>query len=241
MTFLVGVVGHRPHRLQDADLAGLASALREVLSLVRSRAAAVVDADGHGMPRPMDLAAISALAEGADLIFAEQALALGYRLLCPMPFARAEYERDFVGERAEAPDALVRFQALLRRAASSNRLTTVELPGDRRREAEAYAEAGHLIVAKSDLLVAVWDGAGIGLVGGTGDVLRMARERGLPVIWVRARAPHRWSALTDASPAIRDDGSGDGGAGVTADDRAGVEAAIDRAFAAARAQDPRAQ
>ena len=41
------------------------------------------------------LRALSPLAEGSDRMFAAEALSLGYSLCCPLPFAQAEYERDF--------------------------------------------------------------------------------------------------------------------------------------------------
>ncbi|MEO5877101.1 MAG: hypothetical protein ABIQ26_19070, partial [Streptosporangiaceae bacterium] len=50
---------------------------------------------------------------------------------------------------------------------------------------EAYLVAGHRVVKRSDLLLAVWDGRPAGGLGGTADIVAYARDRGteVGVIW----------------------------------------------------------
>ena len=49
---------------------------------------------------------------------------------------------------------------------------------------EAFLDAGQHVVDRSDRLIAVWDGDDAQGKGGTGDVVRYARERGIEVIVV---------------------------------------------------------
>jgi hypothetical protein len=61
----------------------------------------------------------------------------------------------------------------------------VELPMSRSRE-QTYETAGRYVLDHCDILVAVWDGRDAQGQGGTGDLVREARTRGLPVAWVHA-------------------------------------------------------
>ena len=42
------------------------------------------------------------------------------------------------------------------------------------------------MLARADVLVAIWDGQGAQGLGGTGGIVAEARERGLPLAWVHA-------------------------------------------------------
>jgi hypothetical protein len=188
--FLVGVIGHRPPRLVHADIPALCARLREVLTLVSEHASQHAIADGSDEPAEVELVAVSPLAEGADQLFAEQALNLGYLLICPMAFSQAENALDFVAPRACSPDAHSRYLGLLDRARASGRLEVIEFPGDRSQEADAYAAVGRFVVECSHLIVAVWDGDPILARGGTYDTLQYAASLGRPTIVVGAKAPH---------------------------------------------------
>lgn len=150
--FVVGVTGHR-------DLAGaedgIASALRADLEARQGT---------HGD----HLIALSAIAAGADSLFAEAAISLGIPLEVVLPFEG--YVEDFE-EGAERE----RFQALL---AAARIARTLPYQG---RSAEAYAAVGRWVVKHSDHLVAVWDGMPARGRGGTGDIVAYARGRGHPV------------------------------------------------------------
>jgi len=150
--FVVGVTGHR-------DLGGaedeVASALRGALEEYQRT---------HGGR----LVVLSAIAAGADSLFAEAAISLGIPLNVALPFEG--YEEDFAdGDERE------RFETLL--AAAEQRCT---LPYEGR-STEAYASVGRWIVDHSDHLVAVWDGMPARGLGGTGYVVAYARERGHPM------------------------------------------------------------
>ena len=196
LAFRVGVVGHRPHKLADANVSTLSLRFRTVLTTVRDAMHAFA-ADHPGLydeATPV-LRVISPLAEGADRLFAEEALLLGYALCCPMPFVEADFEEDFLAGAAQERDSLERFHGLLDKARRGAGLTTFEMDGDRANPAQAYAAAGSVVVTQSDLLVVVWDGRQLGGPGGTRDTVREALAYGVPVVWIDAAEPHACQLL----------------------------------------------
>lgn len=173
----VGVTGHRPNRLVGTDIAELRGSIREVLHAIASVAS----------NEPLTI--ISPIAEGADRLVALEGLAAGYPLICPLPFRRTEYERDFATVASQAE-----FRAILQRAQR-----VIELPGTRGTPHErdvAYAAVGDFLVSSSDLLLAIWDGGMARGNGGTADVVAAALEARLPVIWVGTQKPHATQIVT---------------------------------------------
>jgi len=118
------------------------------------------------------LVGISALAAGADQLFASLILEQGGRL--QIIISCQGYETIF-----SDPDDLERFHLLLGRAEKVETLNYPE-PGE-----DAYLAAGYRVVDSSDFLIAVWDGEPARGKGGTGDIVQYARHRGLPVkvVW----------------------------------------------------------
>lgn len=147
---------------------------------------ATTNADASPIPH---LRLLSALAEGADRLVAEIALERQFDLVCPLPFAQAEYAKDFASDESK-----MQFCALLARAIAP----PPELDGGRGDdEARSYEAVGRLVVRNCDLLIAIWNGRpGKGL-GGTADTVRFATNYGPPVWWVHAEEdkPPVW--LTD--------------------------------------------
>jgi len=161
----VGVVGHRNNRIRPEDAAPLGARVKEVLD----RLALIAGGQGAN-----GLSVTSALAEGADRMGARAALASGYRLECPLPFERSEYEKDFSTEASRHE-----FRALLDAATS-----IWELRGTRAEGALAYENVGEAVIEHSDLLIAVWDGEEAHGRGGTADVVRAAAATRMPVVWI---------------------------------------------------------
>lgn len=121
-----------------------------------------------------EVVGVTSLAEGADQLFAFSLLAAGGSLHVVIP--SADYEASFqssAGRRA--------YTSLLCLAASTETLP-FSTPGE-----EAYLAAGERVVDRSDILLAVWDGAEAAGKGGTGDVVAYARGRGVEVhvVWPR--------------------------------------------------------
>ena len=227
LTLRVGVVGHRPNRLDQADLPLLGQRLHEVLDLVGT----MVRKFQHSHPglyadTPAALRAVTSLAEGADRLFADQALALGYALCCPVPFHQAGYEQDFQPPKSHQAGSLEEFRGLLDGARQGAGLVLYELDGDRSGATGIYEAAASVLLHQSDLLVTVWDGGPSAGSGGTVATLGRALQDSIPVVWVDARAPHNWCLLrepSDLPPATEDNPADPPARG---SDREGLNAAV---------------
>jgi hypothetical protein len=152
--FLFGISGHRD--LVPATLPALRASLE---TLFRSFCKAYPD-------RCFQL--LSPLAEGADRVGAEVALAHGIKLLVPMPMDQAEYERDFV-----APGSLAEFRRLLAAAESHWKVGGEEHAGETDSaggevRARCYAAVGDYLARESEVLILLWDGRHNEKLGGTG-------------------------------------------------------------------------
>jgi hypothetical protein len=145
--FYVGIVGHRYFADQGTE-----TFVREECTGILKQAK--VD---HG-----ELVALSALAEGADTLFAEAALALGIPLEIVRPFR--DYNSDF--ETTLSRERYEKFRAVARMETKAAYESRSDL---------AYQAAMRWIVEKSDYLVVVWDGLQPEGAGGTGDAAKRAR------------------------------------------------------------------
>lgn len=169
-TLHIGAIGHR--RLPRSDPAALEAASERLIGQIKRCAETVWSPD-------VRIRCVNNLAEGADTLLGEAALASGVMLLCPLPFPRDIYASEFA--LAEARTA---FAALLERAE-----TVVELdgsPGD----PAAYLQAARVLLELSDLIVAIWNGEPERGVGGTGQIVREARQAGRPVLVIADDPPH---------------------------------------------------
>ncbi len=170
--FVFGVSGHRD--LVRTDLPELRKQLQIVFDHFRS-----------AYPNA-SFELLSPLAEGADRVAAEVAVASGIKLGVPMPMVQADYERDFT-----TAESLGEFRRLLATAHSqweviddqSNR----SLLSDSNRRTQKYAVVGDFIARTSQVLILLWDGRDNQKVGGTAWVkkrrehwLRVAEEKGTP-------------------------------------------------------------
>ncbi|MGE5391260.1 MAG: hypothetical protein ACM3PE_09385 [Deltaproteobacteria bacterium] len=186
LTLRVGVTGHRPENLNNADLLVLRGKINEILAVLKEQVTEIHKEHGdlYNGARPV-LRIISPLAEGSDRIVAGEALKAGFELQCPLPFERAEYEHDFT-----APESKQEFRDLLGQATS-----IFELDGDRHEIGKSYQMVGQLVLNQCDLLIAIWDGQpGHGL-GGTYQIVQMARKQTVPCLWINAGAPHKITFL----------------------------------------------
>jgi hypothetical protein len=164
--FIFGVSGHRD--LVSADLPELRTQIETVYCRFRS---AYPDAS---------LQLLSPLAEGADRLAAEVALACNIKLFVPMPMAQAEYERDF-----PSATSLAEFRRFLAAAESRWEVSDENEPEKRRLSdsdvrARKYAAVGDYIARKSHVLLLLWDGCDNEKIGGTAWV-RKRRE-----YWIKA-------------------------------------------------------
>jgi hypothetical protein len=143
---LIGVTGHRD--LRPGDVATLAARFGDFVRGLRARA-----------PHT-PLVLLSGLAEGADSLAAEVALAENIPVVACLPFPVERYRQDFEGA------ALANFERLL--AAS---IEVRVIVGD-----AGYLGQGRYVAHYAHLLVAFWDGTENGKPGGTGDIVRFRRD-----------------------------------------------------------------
>jgi len=164
----IGVTGHR-HLASSSALADLTT---RVLKL--------------RPPTPstdVRVGVVSALAEGADRVVTDQVFdhaarhGQEARLEVVLPFDRDLYARlqEFSNQ------AKTNFEWWLDRASS---LTELSGDPDPERIDRAYEAASHHLVARSDVLVALWDGQPSRGKGGTADTLVFAAQIGKPCIWL---------------------------------------------------------
>lgn len=119
---------------------------------------------------------VSALAEGADCLFVEEAMKqLRASLIVVLPLPADDYLREF----RDASDKKS-FGILLSKTANIVSITTQSSRD------KSYLEAGRYIVNHCDILIIIWDGRKAQGVGGTGDIVKIARRKSLPMAWIRA-------------------------------------------------------
>ena len=150
---VVGITGHRvlPRAVEQL----VDAALRDVV----------------GRYTDDELVGVSALAEGADTLFARAVLDAGGSLVAIVPARR--YRTALPA--AHRPV----FDALLARAKQVIALDREDSTGT------AYMDAGLRMLNEIDLLVAVWDGQAARGLGGTAQLVDAAKRLPLPVtvIW----------------------------------------------------------
>lgn len=127
------------------------------------------------------LQVMSSLAEGADQLVAEAALARDIELTVPLPMPKDLYLQDF-----ETSAARGRFESLCERAseiyelplARGNTVESVSHPGDARNR--EYAQVGVFLSAHCHILLALWDGKPSTRLGGTGQVVKFHHDDIMP-------------------------------------------------------------
>jgi hypothetical protein len=156
----IGVTGHRHYRHSDANAAALAAVLDRIA------------------PEGSAPVVISSLAEGADREVASAILARpGATLEVVLPLPADEFAADFASDASRRE-----FGSLIARAASVDIIDVVDVvdvvdhPAGRDDREAAYERAGHEVVRRCDVLVAIWDGAPSRGRGGTADVIQHALD-----------------------------------------------------------------
>ena len=118
---------------------------------------------------------LSQLAEGSDRMAAISALNQDIRLVVPLPLPKADYLTDFSNDESN-----LTFENLLVQA------QTVLAPPPTTTRNAAYQAVGTYMLEHCDVLIAIWDGQEAQGQGGTGEIVLLARQRGLPLVWIHA-------------------------------------------------------
>lgn len=181
----IGVTGHRLARLDPAALPTIEMSVKKVLDAIDA-ALTVDDASS--------LRLVTALADGADSLVADGAIARNWTVDAVLPFARQDYAADFAAGEAR--------QAYEQQLAKSH--AVFELPGSRAGDGSiAYERAGHVVLTQCDVLIAVWDGGPSRGRGGAAHVVAEAVLQGIPVVHVDANGVNPplllWDGLVEHS------------------------------------------
>jgi hypothetical protein len=207
----VGITGHRLHRKaadgteQSAGVeeAQVRTAIDQVLTAIERTLGELKSRYGEWFaPAPPTVALVSSLAEGADRIAAQSALAKNIPLEVVLPFSRTRYETTFTddGSRQE-------FARLLGAARA-----TLVLPAPRGAAADeeslgaAYENGGLSVLAQSDLLIAVWDGEAARGRGGTAEIVDEAARQDTPIVIIDPRSGEprlRWQGARPLPVSVR--------------------------------------
>jgi hypothetical protein len=166
----IGVTGHRDLGDEETVLGQVRAALEELTRKV-----------GPDTP----LGVVSPLAEGADRLVAREVMARADAVLeLALPMSTQDYLADFRSEESRAE-----FMAMRDHAA----LVTVTSSPERD---DAYAEVGHYVVARCDVLLAIWDRQLARGWGGTAQIVELAEKRHVPTCRIRADGSGReWVGL----------------------------------------------
>jgi hypothetical protein len=126
----------------------------------------------------LDFVIISSLAEGADRLVPEVALARERpaRLIAPLPMPAEEYEKDF-----DTPESVGQFRRLLERAENHFVVGAdngYDAPGQR---VEAYRRAGLYVADNCHILLALSDGERSGKPAGTWEIIRAKQAGESPI------------------------------------------------------------
>lgn len=156
----IGVSGHR-------DLGNNNPAIVESIDRVLLAIGQYLPADSYTL--------LSPLAEGADRLVARRALdLLSAKLVVPLPLEIADYQQDF-----ETDASKQEFTDLL---AAADRV--LQLPKKETRTG-SYLAAGLYVLDHCDVLIAVWDGLPAKGIGGTAQIVELARKQNKPIAWVQ--------------------------------------------------------
>lgn len=131
------------------------------------------------------LTLLTSLAEGADRLVARIALEFGVTLICPLPMQRDLYEADF-----ETPESRKEFRELLDKAEQWFEMpllagsTTDQISRHGFLRDKQYAYAGAYLARHSQVIIALWDGSPIELVGGTTYIVGF-KLKGIPPPYIQ--------------------------------------------------------
>lgn len=177
-SFVVGVTGHRNIVFEDrpATMAQVTEFLKEILSLANGKRRVVM---------------LNAFAQGADMLCAEAAFALGMEVHAVLPCALEKYAQSFDDE-----DAKGKLEGYLKKCVSVTIAPDIEKCFEKFKsecgmdeDSYEYRQLGIYVAERSDVLIALWDGKPpkVRCGCGTVEVIDFALERNAAVAWVKCR------------------------------------------------------
>lgn len=170
---VVAVTGHRD--LVPAEIPRIRELVRDFLRNLRD------DYPDRG------ISVMSSLAEGADRLVAEEAIALGMPLTAALPMPKHLYAQDFSTEAS-----LAEFERLCSLAVDVFELpitpgnTAASIAEQGANRSRQYAQVGVFLCAHCHVLLALWDGKASDQLGGTAQVVRFHHDDIMPGYTPRA-------------------------------------------------------
>lgn len=173
----VGITGHRSIATEPIISKAVEAAITKVFRALESGSTLSEGGQTSSSSTRFRLKIISMLAEGADLVGMQAGLDCGAELVGVLPFDEQSYRDAFAG----APSR-VAFDKVW------SKLSSIVVLGGAVGDDASYEQANSVILDRSDVVIAVWDGDPARGPGGTGDVVHDALQRGLPVIVISPQA-----------------------------------------------------
>jgi hypothetical protein len=230
LTVRVGVAGHRWDKLKRKDIEAIRQRLNQVFDSIEDVVnqvladpeAGYLDPDSGQPADPAVLRLLSGLAEGTDRVGAQVARARKRKwlLTAMLPFQRDQYVLDFKTKK-QLPDgtevpcqegefgygepdtaSVQEFQELLHAAEAEGGVQ--ELDGEAGKHG-AYRQLASALCLNSDVVIAIWDEMPA-RPGGTGDIVRLAGDYGIPVVRIPMDGV--------GNPWLHDPGAEEGGRGL---------------------------
>jgi hypothetical protein len=161
--FVIGVTGHR--NLAENDLARARGAVASFFDAIRK------------LLPDTELNVMLGLAAGGDLVVAETALALGIHVEAVLPMPPAEFVVDFDDRNRRLLTELLAHRNL--HYVEAPLTESSSLPNAPASREAAYRRLTEVLIRKSNLMLALWDGKASRRPGGTTDTV---------LHWLRARA-----------------------------------------------------
>ncbi|WP_265528495.1 hypothetical protein [Sphingomicrobium marinum] len=194
LTLRFGITGHRPPRLDLAHSDTIRTACAEIFNVARGSLVTLHSAHKSVFSDVTpEVKLVTSLAEGADVLAAEAALDTGNAIAACLPFPQDVYAKDFGAEEWARTEKML--------AAAD---TVMSIDDHSQGETAAYEAAGRVVLAQSDILIAIWDGEAARGRGGTTQVIAEAVALHQPVIHIDAKGKKPpellWSGLHEAVP-----------------------------------------
>jgi|GEM_PF-1451758 len=203
MTLRIGVAGHRD--LLETELKRLRQEIGSTYADISRAMQAISPVESENIiakalyasdAKPI-IRIISSLAEGADRLCMEPDIMPPHaQLACILPFPAKQYAQDFLpagnGTTDKQRGMVAEFYTILQRFGYytykwhvyyNRNAQVIELDGDPNRRTQAYVDCSRLLVAHSDILIAVYDGDN-SEDKGTAAAVRAAWLKGIPVIHI---------------------------------------------------------
>jgi hypothetical protein len=182
LPLILGVTGHRD--LRDEDIPRLTELVVAEYSELRTQYPST----------PITL--LSALADGADRLLAHLALGCGMRLAVVLPMPVDLYEMDFHAASLDEFRMLLTKAEYITEIPIAPGLTREDIQKHGINREQQYARVGAYLAGHSAILIALWDGVELNLIGGTSQVVRFKLD-GIPVPYA---PPHSELDAPDSGP-----------------------------------------